>query len=80
MGDIILEIMVNPLENNRKNKVETHILKQRAQGIQGQLIDPTQVFIPENVVRHEEVWNSNVEYLIPGEKRIRYNKFKGDLT
>lgn len=73
--------MTTPIEASRpgdKNRIERKVLK-RAGGMQAQLIDPTTVFIPENQVRHQEVWNKDTVFLFTTDNRIRYNKFTGDL-
>lgn len=61
-----------------KNAIERYNLK-RAGGMQARLLDPTMVSMPENQVRHEEVWEKDAAFLFGTDNRIRYHKYHGEL-
>lgn len=73
--------MTSPIEvppPNKKHGIERKVLK-RAGGMQGRLIDPTTVYVPENPVRHQEVWNKDTAFVFTTDDRVRHNKYTGDL-
>lgn len=70
--------MTRPVEVIAGNKIERHILR-RAGGMQGRLFDPDIKANPENVTRHAEVWRDDVSYLFPGDDRVRWNTYTGEL-
>lgn len=69
--------MTQPVETRTKNNIERKIL-QRAGGMQGGLFDVNLTYPPENIVRNTEVWDKNVDFLFPGDDRVRYHRFTGD--